>query len=65
MPPPRLGSREASHVLARQMAPTYSHSTSEDAELGGLVMQVVGGAIRSRLARGNEFVPLAPHAFSV
>ena len=48
------GSREASHVLARQMAPTYSHSTSEDAELGGLVMQVVGGAIRSRLNRGHS-----------
>ena len=45
------GSKEDAHRLAREMAPTYSHSTSEDVELGGLVMQVVGGAIRSRLAR--------------
>ena len=40
--------REAAHALARQMAPTHSHQTSEDAELAGLIFSVVGGAIRNR-----------------
>lgn len=46
-----VAEREQAHRLARDLAPTYSHSMSEDAELGQLMLSMVGGAIRKRLMR--------------
>jgi len=42
------------HQIAREMAPTYSHTQTDEVELGSLVMQVVGGAIRDRLGHRKK-----------
>ena len=46
-------STEQAHALAREMAPTYSHSLPEEVELGGQVFGLVGDALRTRFGRGG------------
>ena len=46
-------SREQAHALAREIAPTYSHSVPEEVELGAQVMGLVGDALRARFGRGS------------